>query len=717
MALPRTPRLLLQRAASLVLLVLVVPALVALGTVDEDQSMVAGDVAPRTVVADETITVVDREASEEAARRAAQEVEPVLVPDPEARAAIVADVRNVFATVQAAREPVPNPNGEGQRVPSTRQQIDTLTEEIDLLPDDAVAALVNLSSSALSQVEAETVELAQQLARQSFTSSEMQQEVDELLSTELPVRSLPGNIGEVVVEPLLSAVARPTQVIDVEATEAARQRAEESAPEVAETFLAGDPIVEAGDQVTPLAAEAMDQLGLQGRGPVQSFLRAFAAMALVVAVVAAYLWRLQPKVWSSGRKVLLLACITTGYTAVVTGIALLTGSGSIAWWYLAPAGGLAMLAAIMVHPVVGISMMLPAVVLVLISAPVSSGVAVYVAAASLLAAPLVVNLGSRSELRSATLRAAVAMPAIATVTVAVFGPRDQFVVALGAAALAGVVNALLVLGVMPFLENIFRLPTVTALLDLNDRNHPILRELETKAIGSYNHSVMVASLVERACREVGANALLGSVSALYHDIGKIRRPHFFIENQQGIANPHDDLDPEISAVIIQEHVVDGVKMAREYRLPPEVVACIGSHHGTMVVSYFYRKAVDEAGGHEHVDQDHYRYKGTKPRSKEAGILVIADCSEATTRAMAMDRGTLPREQIESTVDSLLQERVDDGQFAECDLTFDEMHRVRDSIVEALVGIYHPRIAYPGAAGKDDEERARAGAGGEPGAAA
>ncbi|MBS3939903.1 MAG: HDIG domain-containing protein, partial [Actinobacteria bacterium] len=322
-------------------------------------------------------------------------------------------------------------------------------------------------------------------------------------------------------------------------------------------------------------------------------------------------------------------------------------------------------------------------------------VALFAAAAAFFSVPLTTRITSRSDLRSATLRAGFSYPIIAAVLVLVFGPRDQLVTAVLAGALNGFVTAVVVQGAMPFLENLFRLPTVTALLDLADRNHPLLRELEAKALGSYNHSVMVASLCERACRAIGAQPLLGSVAALYHDIGKVRQPHFFIENQQGIANPHDDLEPEVSAVIIQNHVVDGVEMATEYRLPPEVVACIGSHHGTMLVTYFYEQAVDAAGGdHEAVDEDHFRYKGHKPRSKEAAVLLLADCSEAATRAMAMSRGTLPRDEIESTVDRLLQERVDDGQFEDSDLTFRELMTARDTIIESLVGIYHPRIAYP-----------------------
>jgi putative nucleotidyltransferase with HDIG domain len=238
---------------------------------------------------------------------------------------------------------------------------------------------------------------------------------------------------------------------------------------------------------------------------------------------------------------------------------------------------------------------------------------------------------------------------------------------------------------------------VTALLDLADRNHPLLRELEQEALGSYNHSVMVASLVERACRAIGADPMLGSVAALYHDIGKVRQPHFFIENQQGIANPHDGLEPEVSALIIMNHVVDGVELARSYRLPPEVVACIGSHHGTMLVKYFYEEAVERAGGdHAAVDEDAFRYRGHRPRSREAAVLLLADSCEATTRAMAMSRGNLPREEIEATVDRLLEERRADGQFDDAEITLRELGIVRATIVESLVGIYHPRIAYPAA---------------------
>jgi cyclic-di-AMP phosphodiesterase PgpH len=250
-------------------------------------------------------------------------------------------------------------------------------------------------------------------------------------------------------------------------------------------------------------------------------------------------------------------------------------------------------------------------------------------------------------------------------------------------------------GTTPLLGSLFGRSTATGLRDLADRDHPLLRELEQEALGTYIHSVMVATLTERACRAVGADPLLGTVAALYHDIGKIRQPQFFIENQQEVDNPHDDLEPTVSAVIIQNHVSDGVELATQHGLPPEVVACIDSHHGTMRVGYFYEQAVRAADGDpDAVDEQHFRHKGSRPRSKEAAVLMLADCCEATTRAMAMSRGTLTREEIEATVDRLLQERIDDHQFDEAELTLRELQIARDTIVESLVGIHHPRIAYP-----------------------
>jgi cyclic-di-AMP phosphodiesterase PgpH len=682
-----------QPIAALALALFAVPVLVAVGAVADEQPVREGEPAPRTVFADDQVRVLDQEATETARRQAAESVEPVTAADRDAQAAIVRDVRDVFRAARDVREP-----DEDDAPPTRSTQRRALISQVGELDEDVADALVGLSDDDLDVVERETVSIAQQLARERVTAEDLALVLEDTIRDELAVRSLPQDADQRITEPLLEQVMRPTVVIDPDATATARERAADEADEVVEVWRPGEAIVRAGEVVSVMQMQAIEQLGLEGSSPLRALLRALAAMGLVTGVAVVYLSRMQPRVWGNGGKLLLLSILTFAYAVLVVGFSVLTDVTSSGWIYAVPAGALAMLVALLVHPVVGIAMMLPASVLVLLIAPGSGSVGLFAAAAVLVSVPLTTGIGSRSDLRSATLRAGLSYPLLALAIVAIFGPREEWLTVLAAGAVNGLITTLAVQGGMPFLENLFRLPTVTSLLDLADRNHPLLRELETKALGSYNHSVMVASLTERACRAIGADPLLGSVAALYHDIGKVRQPHFFIENQYGIANPHDELEPEVSAVIIQNHVVDGVEMATEHRLPPEVVACIGSHHGTMLVSYFYDRAVQQAGGdRDAVDESHFRYHGTKPRSKEAAVLLLADCTEAATRSMAMSRGTLSREEIQETVERLLAERVDDGQFEESELTFRELQQARDTIVESLVGIYHPRIAYPGAA--------------------
>lgn len=687
--------LLLQRLVAAGLVVLLVPIFVALGAVADESPVSVGEPAPRTIFAERLVQVTDGEATETARRTAAESVEPVLTPDREAQSAIVRDVREVFLSAREVRETDPDATGPIATPPTPAQQREALAVlQPDLAPD-VVGGLIALSDSELDGVERETISIAQELARQRVTEEGVEDLLAETLPVEFALRNLPGDAATRITLPVLEQYMRPTVTVDPDATSAARERAAESVEEVTETWRPGEVIVRAGDVVTPRQAQAVEDLGLTGGGPWRAWLTATAAMLLVSGVAGIYLSRMQPVVWVTGKKLLLLSLLVVSYALLVVGVTAVVDATSAGWLFAVPAGALAMLIALLVHPVIGIAAMLPASVLVLLVRPDAGSVALFAAIVVLLSVPLTTTIAKRSDLRSATLRAGLSYPLVAAVVVLVFGPVDELWVALAAGAVNGLVTALVVQGALPFLETMFRLPTVTALLDLADRNHPLLRELEAKALGSYNHSVMVASLTERACRAIGADPLLGTVAGLYHDIGKVRQPHFFIENQQGIANPHDELEPRVSATIIQNHVIDGVEMAMEHRLPPEVVACIGSHHGTMLVSYFYDKAVRAAGGDRAaVDEAAYRYRGHKPRSKEAALLLLADCSEATTRAMAMSRGTLPREDIESTVERLLQERLDDGQFQECDLTFRELTAARDTIVDSLVGIYHPRIAYP-----------------------
>jgi cyclic-di-AMP phosphodiesterase PgpH len=277
---------------------------------------------------------------------------------------------------------------------------------------------------------------------------------------------------------------------------------------------------------------------------------------------------------------------------------------------------------------------------------------------------------------------------------------------------AGLLTGFIVLGILPRIEQTFRITTGMSLLELADTSHPLLRKLASDAPGTYSHSMQVASLSEEAAAAIGANALLCRVGAYYHDCGKINKPGYFVENNVSGADRHINLSPSVSFLIIMAHVKDGVELAREYNLPTNLFPFIQQHHGTTLVEYFYHRAqkqqaardedmaevgldsTDEAPEHQ------YRYPGPKPRSKEVAIVMLADAIESKTRAISAQNQDLSAGGIEQIVHELVLKRLLDGQFDECDITMRELEMVERSMVKTLLGIYHARVAYPG---NDDAE--------------
>ena len=258
---------------------------------------------------------------------------------------------------------------------------------------------------------------------------------------------------------------------------------------------------------------------------------------------------------------------------------------------------------------------------------------------------------------------------------------------------AGIAAGFIVLGILPFIEKIFRITTSMTLLELGDPSQPLFRRLQVEAPGTYNHSLQVANLAEAAAKAIGADSLLCRVAAYYHDVGKINKPDYFVENQTDGHNRHINLDPNLSLLIIVGHVKDGVELAREYNLPTSIVPFIQQHHGTTVVEYFYRRACSQQEQRDpttSISESHYRYPGPRPRTKEVGIMMLADCVESATRAL----GDPSPAQIEGLVRDLTMRRLLDRQFDECDLTMKDLELVQRSLIKTLAGIYHGRIPYP-----------------------
>jgi putative nucleotidyltransferase with HDIG domain len=679
-----------RRLLPLLLALVGVPAALSVSVFLTDQPIYVGQPAPRTVVAPDLIRVQDVEATNRARREAADLIEPVLVDDQEAKAAIVQQVRDVFTAVAEVREP----DVDGQTA-SRRDQRSALAQRLPGLQAEEVRALVALDDETLASVGSETLSIAQQLARQRMPAERLEAATEELLRTELAVRSFPEGVAEAVVQPVIRSASQPTVAIDEVATAAAREEAAAQVSVVTRSFPPGGVVVDAGTIVDPVQLMALRQRGLEGAEPWREAAKALVLAMVTTLPVAAYLRAYRPRVWRSSSRLVLLACLFTGLALVVEAVTLLAPTAAAGWGYLMPVGAVAMLATILFDPPVGLLAVIPTVAMIAFAQPGDGGVVAFTAIAGLLSVPLVSRLSARSDLRRAAWQSTLAYVVLAGLCAAVFNDLDTVRLALLAGLINGVLVAMLVNTSLPFLESLFGVVTATSLLDLADRNHPLLRELEAKALGSYNHSIMVATLCERAARAIGADGLLASTAALYHDIGKVRRPWFFVENQFGIANPHDDLEPGVSAVIIQEHVADGITMARSHRLPAEIAEAIATHHGTTLVSYFHRKALAAArSGGDQVDEAHFRYKGRRPASREMAVLMLADCCEAASRSAAQHNRNLSRQQLEDIVRSLIAERVDDGQLDSSSLTFADLKTVTASFIDTLVGVYHPRIAYP-----------------------
>lgn len=267
---------------------------------------------------------------------------------------------------------------------------------------------------------------------------------------------------------------------------------------------------------------------------------------------------------------------------------------------------------------------------------------------------------------------------------------------MGLAALGAFISGILAMGLLPFLESSFSLVTNMKLLELSNPNSPLLKRLLMEAPGTYHHSVMVANLAEVAAQEVGANPMLARVGAYYHDVGKIKKPFFFGENQLGGVNPHDKISPSLSASIIISHVKDGLDLAKEYDIPSSISDMIVQHHGTTLVKYFYYTLKNNSDDPDSIKEEDFRYPGPKPQSKEAAIIMIADSVEAAVRSIKDPTF----DKIENMVNNIVKDKLNSDQLNECDLTFRDLETIKNCFLKVLKGIYHHRIEYPKEKGKE-----------------
>lgn len=585
-------------------------------------------------------------------------------------------------------------------IESTLLDSETIDTLIRLATDDLLREETG-GASYLDAVEDAAVDRANELLTGGLDSNQVTTARRQLRDAP-PLVRVGGDIndeagaaaGTVVSEYLVANVD-----FDQQATDAKKQEARDAVPPVMVTYIPGETIVESGEILTAAEFNAIDEAGLNNPTTFEYY-QLFAVVALTVIVVSIYLARFRPAFWGANRRValfgILIVLASAGARGAVAMEPVLDPLDGLAG-YAIPAAALGFMAAILFDARIGVLMALVVSVLTALATG-DSGFAAFALISAMAPILFVSAISTRGDLRRAILYSSVAV-AIAGGVMSWFfhspGADDPIGIVLQATSIAFVVtlaSSLLALAALSFFEVMFDITTTLRLLDVIDRNHPALQLLQEEAWGSFNHSLMVGTLVDKAARSIGANNLLALAAAYYHDLGKTENPAFFIENQFGVPNPHDSMLPEESAKVIRDHVTKGVALAKQYRIPSEVAEGIVSHHGDGIMQFFYQKARSRYG-EENVDVEAFRHVGHKPRSKEMAILMMADALEGACRAVFQDESPSP-ESIREVCDRIVDEKVQDGQLSECDLTMGDLSNVRDAFVDALIGHYHQRIPYP-----------------------
>lgn len=568
------------------------------------------------------------------------------------------------------------------------------------LPDLAPSALETLGSLTPSEWTSLRSEMARVLetAQRAEVRDTQLPEARAALRTRLSSR-FAGEQRQLAAE-ILGPLLVPNSTYDELATRAAQESAARGVQAVRYSVSKGEVVLAQGQRVDDTIYERLDRLGLLDPQPDVTQAGGWVlASTLLVTLLLGWIWRFRPEIWHRRNSLLLIALVVVFATLALK----LSGDGAVLPYFV-PAAAVGLVVAILLDS--GTALVGMALLGVLGGAITGS---VELAAYVFLGGMAGIITVRKGERLAHFIQAALAMAIVNVAVVTAFtliGERDLagLLQLWGAALAAAGGSAVAAVGSFVVLGNVFGITTSLQLLEMANPSQPLLRRLLLETPGTYHHSLMVGNLGERAAEAIGADPLVTRAAAYYHDIGKLANPMGFIENQGQQDNPHDSLDPLESARILKAHVADGIDLGYRYKLPKQVIAFIPQHHGTALMGYFYARAkeqaVEAAGAQPGTPQAreaegavaaaHFRHSGPKPQSREAAILMLADSVEASVRSLTSQ----DQPAIRGMVERIIRERLEDGQFDECDLTLRDLDLIRQAFIAQLLGMYHRRIEYP-----------------------
>ena len=676
-----------------------------------------GDKSPTTFSAPRYLTVIDENKTNSLKDEAINNVAPVYSIDTSVATDVIDGITEMFLTVIKSRTEEILEQSDDEELEQSEpnliiieltksEQIQNIRSSLlfSTISTSAIEVLVEISNTDknnetnfLTQIEFEAKKKANEFLSKGVSNENLNQQRQSIVSNPptlnlpselyaiVPEARISSTVGEIIAENLIA-----NQKLEEELWNEQKDKAAEAIENVTIQFFKDEIIVSEGEIINEVIFQALNELGfLSGESrTVQT--AAIPIIFAVFLVLYILLWRLRDSIWANDNELLLMLTLILISSIFLRGVSYFSQLSDLEFiQYSLPISFVGILSVTLLNLRATLILSLSSSLLALAGGG-SVGLVALGALGTIVPAIFLSEETDRSLLRERIVYISLTQPLLAFGVYFFLRDDGNLTQILIFSFLIALVANLAAFSLTSYIESIFRLTSGFKLSELADRNHPALRHLEEKALGTFNHSLVVGTLADRAANKIGANSQLARAMAYYHDLGKTMNPTMFVENQIGYTNPHDRLLPSESANIIKNHVVDGVKLAKKFKIPEIVYQGIIEHHGTAVLRYFYEK---EKLVNPNVSKEEFRHLGQKPTSKESAILMLADSLEAACRAIFMNEDA-DEKKISNVIEEIFNEKISDGQLSNAPITFKELDTIKESFQVSLEGLYHQRVLYP-----------------------
>lgn len=671
-------------------------SILATNFIPDQVKLQAGEVAKKDVYYQGgTLTYTSEIKTGEVRTKAAQEVEQIFRVDPQVLKNLEEKISSLFDKISAIKN--------DETLDNQLEQVEKLKTLLpESIPQTSLLALTNAGDGTLKLLEEELKGIIRTRMQEGVAAGQLDA-VRQQISSDIEALDIKAPFKKFLQETLKSLNLGPNKVYDpVETANAVEQQLSQVKP-VQVTVKSGEKIVEKGTVVSEEQIEALQILGLQrNKAPFLTFVGLFGFLVIIYVLIVVYLNAFHREFLKLESNIILLGLLinVTLFIAKIVTVINISDRPEYAaqLGYLIPVAACSMLIAILLDTKLALFI---TVVMGLLTGVITSGQVTY-GIVAVIGSMVGIYRVSRLSQRAQLVHASIHIGVVNAITIIFLGLMwNQATTVIGLGIIMGLINgilaSILTIGFLPFLESAFGITTSVKLLELSNPNHPLLKRLMMEAPGTYHHSILVGNLAEAAADAIDADSLLVRIGSYFHDIGKVKRPYFFIENQIPTENPHDKIAPTLSTLIITSHIKDGVELAREHKFPRVLIDIIEQHHGTSLVSYFYHKA-KEGEKPENVSESDFRYQNSKPQTRETAIIMLADSVQAAVHVLQKPT----KGHLEAKVREIIRQKLQDGQLEECELHFKDLETIAQAFVRVLNGMFHQRIEYPDQVTKEME---------------